>query len=284
MEQKENNGGLMDENSQKRLEELTGEWGKAPSARAFSAADLRLLLEHFSPLQELIRGLVVAPPVAAEVLGECEAKLQAVQAERRHAQDECQKALNALAESTARGKELEQSNANHKQDIARLNDEHEQLKKQLQQAREELSAFQSRFSAPSELELLRHDPQLARDMGLGDLPDDYTQALIQGVAVLAQLDSLERLWAVLKERCETDQRPASPAELALLAAVVAWHNHNWRERPYRLIEVEPSSTYHFDSHLRSRHTSVGETVAAQYLPGIADGAGNPLRKALVCTR
>ena len=163
-----------------------------------------------------------------------------------------------------------------------------QLKKELQQAQKELHASQAELArtgnAPMELALLREDTALAQALGLSPLPTDNTQALVQTVAVLAQRDNLERLWSTLKERCETDRRPASASESALLGAALAWHNHNWRTRPYLLIEAAPGMAYDYERHVRSCHTHTGETVAAQHLPGIADGSGTLLCKALVGTR
>jgi hypothetical protein len=44
------------------------------------------------------------------------------------------------------------------------------------------------------------------------------------------------------------------------------------------------TAYDFERHLRSRHNTRGETVAALHLPGIADGGGHIVCKALVHTR
>ena len=155
------------------------------------------------------------------------------------------------------------------------------MKAHLRQAEDALASVRTSTRPPPALDLLRDDPELAQAIGLAGLPDDDTQALIQTVAVLSQLDNLQRLWDALKERCEAGNRPASASELALLESALAWHNHNWLTRPYRLIEATPSSAYDFSRHLPSRHTPKGETVAALHLPGIADGSGKPLCKALV---
>ena len=164
----------------------------------------------------------------------------------------------------------------------------QQLEQQRQQLQNTLSAAQAQLarsgSAPAELALLRQDTALAQALGLEPLPGDDTQALIQTVAVLSQRDNLERLWNALKDRCEANKRPATAGEHALLQAALDWHNHNWRTRPYRLIEAPPASAYHFDHHQRSRHASTGETISAQHLPGIADGSGRLLCKALVHTQ
>lgn len=303
----------LDKDSRKRLDKLADEWDKAPSGFSFSfvPADLRLLLEHHVPLQELIRRIVAAElqvtpsaqhsaadieqatPLALPVpdiqaLQKAQQALESIQAElaqTKQAQAEQeQQFLQKLTQATtdlktcsAETAKLQKKEDLYKQDIKALKDECKQLQVDLVTA-------QSRTSAPTELSFLRNDPQLAQSMGLDDLPADDTQALIQTVAVLAQLDNLKRLWEVLKDRCEAEKRPASADENALLQAALDWHNHNWRTRPYRLIEAPPASAYHFDHHQRSRHASTGETISAQHLPGIADGSGRLLCKALVHTQ
>ncbi len=316
----EKRDGELDKDSRKRLEKLEAEWEKPPAPHSIgglSAADLRLLLEHFQPLQDLMRRIVTdvgeRVPVAmpprraatalpasvapcaegldvdskAESPGELantHRDLAQAQFERQQAlnqcgqlKDECEKALQDLSECNNAVKALQEENKNKKQTIKKL-------EKQLQQAQKELRDCEASHPSTAELTLLRADPELTRHMGLAILPADDTQALIQMVAVLAQRDNLERLWSTLKDRCEADKRPVSTDELTLLKAALAWHNHNWPTRPYSLIEAMPDSGYDFERHLRSRHNTRGETVAALRLPGIADGGGHILCKALVHTR
>ncbi len=329
----------LDKDSRKRLEKLASHWTKSPGGLGLpdlTLPDLRLLLEHFEPLQELLRHIAVPAqhtvptaedqssaarqPVALQAMAQLQTQLQQAQTELdqfqtqlqqtqtqlqqaetelQHAQTElhqvqtklqqahsefnhltsqCQAAQHDLAASNAAGKKLQQENKALKQTC-------KQLEKQLQQAQEQLSACQAmQKPVPPELALLRSEPDLAQRLDLSDLPSDDTQALIQTVAVLAQRENLERLWSALKDRCETENRSARVPERALLQAALAWHNHNWRTRPYRLMEVTPPSVYHFENHLRSRQTPTGETVAALDLPGIADSSGKPLCKTLVRTR
>ena len=308
----------LDKDSEKRLEKLTKEWLKKDSSfldEKLTIFDLRLLLENFAPLQDLIRALAAtaatevqaaapaalaqadeaapaqpAPDYAAALAAAQQEKEAAIaqwqlaQAECSRLQSECQDASNKLEQCTAMAQELHQQSERQKQEIKNLKDERKQLGQNLQRAQNELAAAQERPHTAPELALLRQDPQLAQDMGLGDLPADDTQALIQTVAVLAQLDNLKRLWAVLKDRCEAEKRPATDNERALLQAAMAWHNHNWRSLPYRLIEPAPGSAYDYTPHMRCRHVTKGETVAALHLPGIADGSGQPLCKALVLTK
>ncbi|MCG9105648.1 hypothetical protein LH433_02605 [Laribacter hongkongensis] len=150
---------------------------------------------------------------------------------------------------------------------------------------EQDKAHRQRVAAtPPELILLREDAALADAMGLSDLPEDNLQAWTQVVAVLAQRDNLERLWAALKSRCEVERRPASTDERGLLSSALAWFNHNWRTRPYRLHEAAPSTAYDFDTQQRSSHAAIGDIIAELWLPGIADGSGRLLCKTLVLTR
>lgn len=274
----------------KRLDELVEEWKREPSPGAFSVSELRCLLESFAPLRELIRDIVISksPNCSAteqplESCNEYAVELESTRRALEQAQIECRKALDDVHQCNATVKELEQSNQTYRQKIETLQGECERLSAQLQQSRDELVDAQARSSAIAELALLRADMQLVSELGLGNLPDADTPALIQVVAVLAQRDSLERLWAALKTRCDANSRPASEDERTLLTAALAWHNHNWPTRPYRLIEADPNSAYRYEHHLRSRHTPTGETVVELYLPGIVDDGGRPLCKALVRT-
>lgn len=309
---KKDKNDVLNKDSSKRLEKLKGEWIPETSNLFFSPEkltlpDLKLLLEHFAPLQELIRALVVAPAGTAPTalvdetnalraqISDTEDKLSNAEDKLREAQDSIAQALAELAQAnsqcSALQDDLKQCNASAKT-LLQQNKQHEQASKQLQKdlqaADKKLQASQAELaragSAAPELALLRQDTALAQALSLSPLPSGDTEALIHIVAVLAQRDNLERLWSALKERCEAERRPASAAEQALLSAALAWYNYNWRTRPYRLIDAAPAAAYDFNAHLRSRHTTTGETITAQLLPGIADGSGNPLCKALVSTR
>lgn len=336
----------LDKDSRKRLEKLASHWKESPGEFSLSdltLPDLRLLLEHFEPLQELLRHIAApaqhtattaedkssgAPQsVTLQAMEQLQTQLQQAQTELRQVQTElrqtqaelqqsqtqlqqtevelqqaqaelhqaqtglqqtrsefnhltsqCQAAQHDLAASNAAGQKLQQDNKTLKQTC-------KQLEKKLQQTQEQLTTCQAiQKQVPPELDLLRSDPDLARRLDLSSLPSDDSQALIQTVAVLAQPANLERLWSALKDRCEAENRSASMPERALLETALVWHNHNWRTRPYRLMEFTPPSAYHFENHLRSRQTPTGETVATLDLPGIADSSGAPLCKVLVRTR
>jgi septal ring factor EnvC (AmiA/AmiB activator) len=286
----------LDKDSRKRLEKLAEQWSETPSSwslEKLTPVDLKLLLEHWAPLQDLIRAVAAGPAGASpaalaqetttlrEHIAETVAARSAAEddnarllAELEKAQGQCRALQNDLAQCTATTQKFLQANG--------------ALEKQMQQAQKDLAACSAELarsgSAPGELALLRQDAELAQRLELADLPADDSRALIQIVAVLAQRDNLERLWSALKERCEAQNRPAHDPERALLVAALAWHNYNWRTRPYRLVEATPGAAYDFERHLRSRHVASGEIVAELRLPGIADGGGKPLCKALVSTR
>lgn len=293
----------LDKPSRKRLEKIGPQWSEPCegwSVDKLTLPDLKLLLEHFTPLQDLIRALVATPAgaspsalahetaslrdqasAAQAAQDSAEAALASTQAELAQAHERCRAAERDLSQCTAKVQDLLQKNRLQQQTM-------QQLEQQCQQLQNALSAAQAQLarsgSAPAELALLRQDTTLAQALGLEPLPSDDTQALIQTVAVLSQRDNLERLWSALKDRCEANKRPATAGEQALLQAALDWHNHNWRTRPFRLIEATPASAYHFEYHQRSRHASTGETISAQHLPGIADGSGRALCKALVHTQ
>lgn len=282
----------LDKDSRKRLEKLADLWAEPPSSwllEKFTFADLRLVLEHFAPLHDLIRAITAVPAVDSPGtvtlettdLGAARNDLDRVQTELEDAQAQCRALQTELAQGNATIEKLRQALVEQEQ--AR-----KPLEKQLQQTQKDLSACRAELtrhsSAPAELALLREDVELAQRLGLTDLPADATQAMIQVVAVLSQRDNLQRLWDALKDRCEAQNRPAREPERALLIAVLGWHNHNWRTRPYRCIEAEPSAAYNFEHHQRSRHTPTGESVGELRLPGIADSSGKPLCKALLSTR
>ena len=272
----------------KQLEKLSRAWETPEKSRlGFGPAELRLLLEHYRPLQELIRTIAGAahqpdlheqPPLEALAL---RAALEDARRELNIQQQRYQALEQELAKCKAIASRLEQENIAQRQ----LNQE---LTEQLQQAQAELSSRDEQLArathGPAELALLRQDVELSRKLELTELPADNIQALTQVVAVLAQPDNLERLWNALKERCEAENRAANQAERALFAQALNWHNHNWRSKPYRLIEVTGGTSYNYEHHLRSRDTPTGEILAEQLLSGFTDGGGRVRCKALVKTR
>jgi hypothetical protein len=287
----------------KRLERLANSWETQESlplfGEGFAPADLRLLLERYEPLRDLIRALVAAPgnvsPVAPQTQRPEKEELVRLQSELAQTKSQFGDLQQHLAQCQADTRSCRQQNLDltreHescRQQNLKLTQEREQLDKQLQKAIRDLKSCRAErdhsLATSTELEILRKDTELAQRLELADLPADQTQALIRVVAVLAQRDNLERLWNALKERCERQDRPASEAELSLLRGALGWHNHNWRAHPLRLIEAPASGAYNFEQHLRSQHTSAGETISESRLPGILDGSGKTLCKPLVTTR
>lgn len=293
----------LDKDSRKRLEKLADKWVKEerPSFSDGSiASDLRLLLEHFEPLQDLIRSIAVTPAGAApSILVQEKTALREQIAESASDQETVQVALTQTSGELAKAqqdimalsKDLEQCSMTTKQllgDKQALEKNRVQLEKQVRDLQNQLNDTTTKLAkngqAPSELRVLRQDVDLAQQLGLDNLPGDDTAALIRMVAVLSQRDSLERLWGALKERCESSNRAANTDENKLLAAAIDWHNHNWKNRPYRLIDVAARSGYDYERQLRSRHSPSGETVSEMRLFGIVDGSNKPLCKALVKTQ
>lgn len=310
----------LDKKDQTRLTELTDSWNDAVPAWAcdkeMTAADLRLLLENFAPLQNLIRSLVAevvgghAQTYTAPHLPETHAQtdnsnlaeqLEAALLEKAQAESEilklkkalhaCNKAEEDLIKVRAEQKSaLEAQQREHQYAQQQWGQDRQKLQNELQQCKDKLDECQAQLqranSVPAELAFLRRDRALAKALGLTDLPDDDTQALIRMVAVLSSPDDVSRLWSALKDRCEADNRPINAEERALLHAAVTWLNHNWPNHPYQLIDVAANTPFLFDSHIRFKHTPTGETVAQMYLPTFADSKGVPVNKnkAVVGTR
>lgn len=312
----------LDKSSTKRLEKLGEQWEERSfRPEKITVSDLRLLLENFPPLQALICQIAASAgqlgEVAVDVLAPIDfpndaapslqrtqaledatqalaqkdaqlAQLQAQIGERDASLEKLQEKATQVADDLKKCKatveKLQKEKEGAKEEIKTLKDERNQLHKNWQQTQNELASAQARARTVPELALLRSDPQLAQDMGLGELHEDDTQALIQVVAVLSQLDSLTRLWDRLMKRCEADNRLATESEHALLQTALEWHNHNWLSKPYCLLNVAEGSRYDYGAQLRSSNTPKGETVAALLLPGIASHAGEALCKPLVRLR
>lgn len=291
----------LDKDSRKRLEELREEWDKAQYfvSKKLTVSDLRLLLEHHLPLQDLIHAIAqnrledaALPPegqtaplypqkVQAKAAEQAAAAAQAqAQTQVQTLTQQCQALQSDLTQCSAATEKLLQEKAATQQAQRQLEKQLQQTQKELTTARNELAR---KGNAAAEVRLLQTDAALAQRLDLADLPDDATQGLVRVVAVLAQRDNLERLWSALKDRCDAENRPVNEEESALLAAALAWYNHNWRTKPYQLVTATPNMAYDFERHLRSQHTSAGEKITALRLPGIADGSGRLLCKALVNT-
>lgn len=301
----EKNTPAMDDKQANRLKKLQESWDTfaAGSFGSFTPGDLRLLLEHFPPIQDLVRHIASAPiqeHIDSEMTKENSnseethdhaewlQKFQAMEsayATLQHTLDATQTELTQAKKSnTALQREAqaarEQLQIKHTENEQRVLESQKREDKILQLERELRKATHDQ----PQVSFLRQDAYLAQRLDLVDLAADNTLALVQVVAVLAQRDNLERLWQALKERCETESRAATSQETALLEAALAWYNHNWRAKPYQLATVSAGAAYNYEQHLRSRHTVTGEEIHALRLPGITDGSGRIFCKILVETR
>lgn len=308
----------LDKKDQKRLGELTESWNGAISGwgydREMKAADLRLLLENFAPLQNLIRALVAetvgghAPITTAPHLAETQAhhddngdlakQLEAALLAKAQAEQEIiglKKDLNDCNNAVAR---MLKTRDEHQSTIDTLRHEYQQtqqqwaqdrqkLERELWQCKDELNECQEQLQrngrAPFELEFLRKDSALADVLGLAHLPADNIAALTRVVAVLSSEDGVKSVLSALKDRCEAENRAINANERALLVASVAWLNHNWPSYPYQLVDVPAHSDYKFETQQRFKHSATGDTVTETILLGFADSAGKVICKPLVRT-
>lgn len=306
----------LDKKDQARLTELTDSWNGTVRYwdKEMKAADLRLLLENFPPLQNLIRALVTetvgghAPITTAPRLAETQAhhddngdlakQLEAALLAKAQAEQEIiglKKDLNDCNNAVAR---MLKTRDEHQSTIDTLRHEYQQaqqqwaqdrqkLERELWQCKDELNECQEQLQrngrAPFELEFLRKDSALADVLGLAHLPADNIAALTRVVAVLSSKNSVENLISALKDRCEAENRAINAQERGLLTAAVEWLNHNWPNRPYSLSDVPAHSDYKYDLHQRFKYSATGETVSETILLGLADSAGKVICKPLVRT-
>lgn len=319
MDTENNSSNSLNADAAKRLKKLISEWDKDSGSccsEKLRVQDLRLLLENFKPLRNLIYSIANQQP---NQLATEEPKQPPVETTTENI-DSYKQAVTEATEELTKTKDLlvaakekiatlnteieKQAQANNKlqkelleykqnnQDFTKQHEidlkERQQLTTQLSQAKQEIKDCQLKLAAQNqnlnEVDFLRQESDLAKRLDLDVLPNDNTQALIKIVAVLAQKDNLERLWQALKSRCEEEQRAATTAELQLLNTALSWYNYNWRSKPFQLIDAPSDSSYNYEQHQKSTHTTTGETIHALHLPGLADGSGKPFCKALVNTR
>ncbi|HHQ4692862.1 hypothetical protein ACTG1T_09360 [Aeromonas veronii] len=287
---------------QKRLDELAKDWEAECKGifSGFSLSDLHLLLQHFAPLQQLIRQLAVSEdpvqtdvrqPVSTAYGDETLSLAQEAASVNPDQRDELAALLqqerdlrtqleNKLSDAT--------SHLSHsQQQCQRLEQTLQQLQQQQQQQQQrhhaELDALRQAGQSPV-VTLLCQDVSLATDLGLDGMGADGSADLVRCVAVLSQLDTIRQLWDLLKARCEQQLRPATDGELALLGSALAWHNHNWRQKPYQLYQPALASGFDFNKAQRALGTPPsGESLRGVWLPGISDHAGRLQKKALVVT-
>lgn len=279
----------------KRLDELASLWDEQSKLGVFdkfSPADLRLMLMHFTPLQDMIRQIANNPatpqPTAnteevldpqLQQLAEAEAELVRLKTQAREDAEKLKEAAACIEQQSAQITSLKNHKTQLDQEMRNAQQQAENLQQEVISLHKQLAGYQP----PAELQTLRNNTGLVGNLGL-DLPANGQQALIAMVAVLSQKDNLERLWDTLKERCEAEKRPASAEELGLLSSALGWYNHNWKLRPFQLLQPCEGDSFDYQQQQKAKHQTDGETLSQIWLPGLADGAGKPLRKTLVLTR
>lgn len=309
----------------KRLEKLGEAWAEEAGSWSYSLtnltpADLRLMLEHFEPLQDLVRRLATgAPiaPVAAEADDADEeprdagkksdrARHDALQARVRELEDELTRAYKTARQAQQRLSEIEHQNRSLQQNLAAARQEQDSLKARLDEAQEALrearsaadmerSAREKAERRAAELEkrtqhgaagrtlaALRGNAKLARRFGLDGLGDDI-DSLVRAVAVLAQRDNVVQLFEALGEEAQKRREPLTNEERALLEAAVDWYNYNWKDKRYALEEPRQGAPFDLERHRRAKHTPTGETIARVLVPGLRSGTGAPSPKPIVET-
>jgi hypothetical protein len=305
---------------QKRLDELAKEWEAESRGMSLGlhTSDLYLLLQHFSPLQQLIRQLVAAgegavnmnvmQPVSTaysngplsfaqesasvqpDQRNELTTRLQQERDQRAQLENKLSEAASHLSQSQQQCHRLEQAlqqeQALHyktQTELSTATAHLQQLQQQQQRHHAELDALRQTGQSPV-VKLLCQDVSLATDLGLDGMGADGSADLVRCVAVLSQLDTIRQLWDLLKARCEQQLRPATDCELTLLCSALAWHNYNWRQKPYRFYQPASGGSFDFNKEQRAVGTPpYGESRRGVWLPGISDHAGRLQKKALVVT-
>ncbi|EKT4489483.1 hypothetical protein [Shewanella algae] len=263
--------------------------------------DLRLLLQSHQPLQHLLSQLMHPKgahehsndmgTTTAQSLANGESIHTAPLAQQLAQKDD---QLSQQCEQIALlNQQLAQNDvqlAKQREQITLLNQQLTQQMSELEQTRQKWQADSAELArlksaaVPPVVGFLRKDTELAHKLGLNGLGSELQADLERCIAVLSQLETLKRLWELLKERCEQNQRGVTEAENMLLNQALAWHNHNWHNKPYVLFCPAVGGSYDFSQQQRAATTSVtGEAVLALWLAGLTDGSGRSVKKALVVT-
>ncbi|ODR87367.1 hypothetical protein [Shewanella xiamenensis] len=287
---------------QKRLDELSHNWAKEDKSLfsgspKLSVFDLKMLLLHFAPLKSVIQQIAHQPltekyshtdvdrsltevhsePTALVDLHAFEHQLSQAHGANNQLEQQLQQLQSELNEQ--QNKNLTLGNA-----LTSATAKLKQLETQYQQAQQALMAASQALIHPVQ-NILRQDLSLSADLGLNATGGEPSSTdFIRTVAVMSQLDSVKRLWDLLKDRCEQQNRSASQGEVQLLATALGWHNHNWQQKPFQLFESKTGQSFDFNQQQRAAFSPpMGETIKAVVLPGIRDHAGRLLKKALVIT-
>lgn len=310
--------GELSDKQRERLEELKEHWQNEDfgASSSLTVADLALLLRHHPALHELIRQIVrkedpterqAAPrptpqsktnldptpnkaPREAEIIAEDQSPLPQ---ELHQAQAEI---ANLRRELEKRDEELEQRKAEiqtAQQELKRKDDqlskcveagektkrERDDLARQIENLRERPPLGK----AGKTLAFLCGQDELLKRLSLQGLTDNV-EGLVRTVAVLAQKDNVVRLLEALGEVAQSRAAPVSPEERDLIETSVAWLNHNWERKPYRLVDPLVGEKYDFTAHRRARTTPTGETIVAVLAPGLQNAAGHWEVKPIVSTK
>ncbi|MCU8019716.1 hypothetical protein L5M36_22960 [Shewanella sp. SM72] len=288
---------------QKRLDELSYNWAKEDKSLfsgspKLSVFDLKMLLLHFAPLKSVIQQIAHQPltekyshtdvdrsltevhsePTALVDLHAFEHQLSQAHGANNQLEQQLQQLQSELNEQQNKNLTLENA-------LKSATAKQQQLEAQYQQAQQAVKVASQALSHPVQ-NILSQDLSLSVDLGLNAScgTESSSSDLISTVAVLSQLDSVKRLWDLLKERCEQQDRAASQAEAQLLATALGWHNLNWQQKPYQLFEPKMGQSFDFNQQQRAAFSQpMGETIKAVVLPGIRDHAGRLIKKALVIT-
>ncbi|MGE6316365.1 hypothetical protein ACQKC1_11385 [Shewanella baltica] len=299
---------------QKRLDELSHNWAKEDisffsGSPKLSVFDLKLLLLHFAPLKSLIQQLAhqtysntsantdASSSFTANNHLTADTSLTAAHS-LPTALVELQALEHQLAQSHGANSQLEQQlqqlqlqlNEQLRKNIM-LEDAVQSVTAKLQQLEQQYLQAQLALTKANQAQnnpvqnILSQDLSLSADLGLNATGGEPSSIdFIRTVAVMSQLDSVKRLWDLLKDRCEQQDRTTSQAESQLLATALSWHNHNWQQKPYQLFEPKTGQSFDFNQQQRAAFSPpMGETIKAVVLPGIRDHAGRLLKKALVIT-
>ena len=261
----------LDKKQRQRLDELAKAWEGKPSSEKLSPQDLQLMLQHYPPLQALIRAIAHAPaPKAAPEPSprESEAINQA---------SELKAALEKLQACHEGRRQLEQALEAARQQIRDLEN-----KVQTLTARNEALQERSHPELQRALDILRSHPQLAKPLDLADLGAQAKEGL-RVIVTLAQRQSLLELHEALVKHADAQRRPIGEEERWLLEQAIAWYNLYWREKRLVLCAPEVGSGYDFNKQRRAPSIASGETIRAVWVPGICTNDGQTVCKPVVET-
>ena len=116
---------------------------------------------------------------------------------------------------------------------------------------------------------------------LGQPGETAARQLVRLIAVASQWEQVLLLWDRFAARCKQEQRPASMTERQILKRCLALHNLIWQGRQARLQQALPGEDYEPRQH--DRGTVRGDTVSAEWLPGLLNAAGQLQKRPLVKT-